>query len=99
MRRDEELFARYGPAKALALARFIAVVRSLLNPVAGALHTPVRTFSLWQVVCGTSGPTAVYGQFAGGTQAHRWCIRRCRHASFEELVSFATVRVRLNYRT
>jgi membrane-associated protein len=28
MRRDEELFARYGPAKALALARFIAVVRS-----------------------------------------------------------------------
>jgi membrane protein DedA with SNARE-associated domain len=71
MRRDEELFARYGPAKALALARFIAVVRSLLNPLASALHTPVRTFTLWQVVCGTSGPTAVNGQFvlpAGGQE-------------------------------
>ena len=24
----------------------------MLNPVAGALHTPVRTFTLWQVVGG-----------------------------------------------
>ena len=52
MRRAEELFARYGPAKAIVLARFIPVVRTVLNPVAGALHTPVRTFTLWQVVGG-----------------------------------------------
>jgi membrane-associated protein len=34
------------------LARFIPVVRTMLNPVAGALHTPVRIFTLWQVVGG-----------------------------------------------
>ena len=52
MRRAEELFARYGPAKAIVLARFIPVVRTVLNPVAGALHTPSRTFTVWQVVGG-----------------------------------------------
>ncbi|MDT7580412.1 MAG: rane-associated protein [Pseudonocardiales bacterium] len=52
MRRAEELLARYGPAKAIVLARFIPVVRTVLNPVAGALHTPVRTFTLWQVIGG-----------------------------------------------
>jgi membrane-associated protein len=46
MRRAEELFTRYGPAKAIVLARFIPVVRTVLNPVAGALHTPLRTFTL-----------------------------------------------------
>jgi len=52
MRRAEELFAKYGPAKAIVLARFIPVVRTMLNPVAGALHTPVKTFTVWQVVGG-----------------------------------------------
>jgi membrane-associated protein len=52
MRRAEELFARYGPAKAIVLARFIPVVRTMLNPVAGALRTPLRVFTFWQVVGG-----------------------------------------------
>jgi membrane-associated protein len=52
LRRAEELFTRYGPAKAIVLARFIPVVRTMLNPLAGALHTPVRTFTLWQAVGG-----------------------------------------------
>jgi membrane-associated protein len=52
LRRAEELFTRYGPAKAIVLARFIPVVRTMLNPLAGALRTPVRTFTLWQVVGG-----------------------------------------------
>jgi membrane-associated protein len=52
MRRADELFARYGPAKAIVLARFIPVVRTVLNPDAGALHTPARTFTLWQIVGG-----------------------------------------------
>ena len=34
------------------LARFIPVVRTVLNPMAGALDVPVRTFTLWQVVGG-----------------------------------------------
>jgi membrane-associated protein len=52
VRRADELFASYGPAKAIVLARFIPVVRTVLNPVAGALRTPVATFTLWQVVGG-----------------------------------------------
>jgi membrane-associated protein len=52
MSRAEEMFARYGPAKAIVLARFIPVVRTVLNQVAGALRTPTATFTLWQVVGG-----------------------------------------------
>lgn len=52
MRRAEELLGRYGPAKAIVLARFVPVVRTVLNPVAGALHTRVSVFTLWQVVGG-----------------------------------------------
>ncbi|MFI1169043.1 DedA family protein [Streptomyces sp. NPDC020801] len=50
--RAEELLERYGFAKAIVLARFVPVVRTVLNPMAGALGVPVRTFSLWQVVGG-----------------------------------------------
>ncbi|MBN9100913.1 MAG: DedA family protein [Pseudonocardia sp.] len=52
LRRAEELFIRYGPAKAIVLARFIPVVRTVLNPLAGALHTPVAMFTVWQAVGG-----------------------------------------------
>jgi membrane-associated protein len=52
MRRAEDLFTRYGPAKAIVLARFIPVVRTVLNPLAGALRTPTATFTLWQCVGG-----------------------------------------------
>jgi membrane-associated protein len=52
MHRAEGMFARYGPAKAIVLARFIPVVRTVLNPVAGALRTPAATFTMWQVVGG-----------------------------------------------
>ncbi|TMU92905.1 DedA family protein [Streptomyces sp. DASNCL29] len=50
--RAEELLARYGHAKAIVLARFAPVVRTVLNPLAGALDVPVRVFTLWQVVGG-----------------------------------------------
>ena len=51
-KRAEELLDRYGHAKAIVLARFIPVVRTVLNPMAGALRVPARTFTLWQVVGG-----------------------------------------------
>ena len=38
--------------KAIVLARFIPVVRTVLNPLAGALDVPTRTFTIWQVVGG-----------------------------------------------
>ncbi|MFD5544565.1 DedA family protein [Streptomyces sp. NPDC127079] len=51
-RRTEELLERYGHAKAIVLARFVPVVRTVLNPLAGALGVPIRTFTLWQAVGG-----------------------------------------------
>jgi membrane-associated protein len=50
--RAEYYFARYGPAKATVLARFVPIVRTFLNPVAGVLHMPARRFLLWNVVGG-----------------------------------------------
>ncbi|MEU6539241.1 DedA family protein [Streptomyces sp. NPDC047000] len=51
-RRAAELMERYGYAKAIVLARFVPVVRTVLNPMAGALDVPVRTFTVWQVTGG-----------------------------------------------
>jgi membrane-associated protein len=51
-RRAEELLERYGHAKAIVLARFVPVVRTVLNPMAGALRVPIRTFTVWQVAGG-----------------------------------------------
>ncbi|MFB7496289.1 DedA family protein [Streptomyces sp. NPDC056161] len=50
--RAEELLDRYGHAKAIVLARFVPVVRTVLNPMAGALGVPARTFIVWQVIGG-----------------------------------------------
>jgi membrane-associated protein len=51
-KRAEELLEKYGYAKAIVLARFVPVVRTVLNPMAGALEVPARTFTLWQVTGG-----------------------------------------------
>ncbi|MGW9130269.1 DedA family protein [Streptomyces sp. NPDC055681] len=51
--RAEELLDRYGHARAIVLARFVPVVRTVLNPLAGALNVPARQFALWQIVGGT----------------------------------------------
>ncbi|MFC4533920.1 DedA family protein [Sphaerisporangium dianthi] len=48
----EHYFAKFGPSKAVVLARFIPIVRTFLNPVAGMLGMPVRRFFLWNVVGG-----------------------------------------------
>jgi membrane-associated protein len=51
-RRAQELLERYGHAKAIVLARFVPVVRTVLNPLAGALRVPIRTFTVWQAAGG-----------------------------------------------
>jgi membrane-associated protein len=48
----ERVFVRFGPAKAIVLARFIPIVRTFMNPVAGVLRVPARTFFVWNVVGG-----------------------------------------------
>ncbi|GAA1360815.1 DedA family protein [Streptomyces beijiangensis] len=50
--RAEEILGKYGHAKAVVLARFVPVVRTVLNPLAGALNVPTRTFTLWQTIGG-----------------------------------------------
>ena len=37
----------------MVLARFVPVVRTVLNPLAGALGVPSRLFTPWQVLGGT----------------------------------------------
>jgi len=34
------------------LARFVPVVRTVVNPLAGVLQVPARVFTLWQVIGG-----------------------------------------------
>ena len=56
----EHHLARYGHGKAIVLARFIPIVRTFLNPVAGVLEVDVRTFTLWNLVGGLLwAPTVV----------------------------------------
>lgn len=48
----EYYFQKFGPAKAVVLARFIPIVRTFLNPVAGVLGMPAKTFFMWNVIGG-----------------------------------------------
>ncbi|WP_329496366.1 DedA family protein [Kitasatospora herbaricolor] len=48
----EEYFEKFGPGKAVVLARFMPIVRTFLNPVAGTLQMPAKTFLLWNVIGG-----------------------------------------------
>jgi membrane-associated protein len=50
---------RYGVAKALVLGRFIPIVRTVVNPLAGALRVPVKVFTLWQVLGGLIWTTSI----------------------------------------
>jgi membrane-associated protein len=58
---------RYGPAKAVLLARFVPVVRTVLNPLAGTVRLDVATFTLWQVVGGVlwAGGVTLAGHWLG----------------------------------
>jgi membrane-associated protein len=48
----EYYFNKFGPAKAVILARFIPIVRTFLNPVAGVLEMPARSFFVWNAIGG-----------------------------------------------
>jgi membrane-associated protein len=52
MTRSRHLLDRYGHGRAIVLARFIPVIRTVLNPVAGALGIPARSFTVWQAIGG-----------------------------------------------
>lgn len=50
--RSREALERYGTGKAIVLARFIPLVRTVLNPMAGTIGVQHRVFTLWQVIGG-----------------------------------------------
>lgn len=51
-RRTREFLDRYGVGKAVVLARFIPLVRTAINPLAGAVAVPVGVFTRWQIAGG-----------------------------------------------
>ncbi|MFC0038391.1 VTT domain-containing protein [Actinomadura rayongensis] len=63
----ELYFNRFGPARAVFIARFIPIVRTFLNPLAGMLGMPARTFFLWNVIGGVVWTDALFllGHFLG----------------------------------
>ncbi|MBT2225941.1 DedA family protein [Nonomuraea sp. NEAU-A123] len=48
----EHFFLKFGPARAVIIARFVPIVRTFMNPVAGVLEMPARTFFLWNAIGG-----------------------------------------------
>jgi membrane-associated protein len=48
----QHYFEKFGPARAVVVARFIPIVRTFLNPVAGMLGMRPRRFLLWNIVGG-----------------------------------------------
>jgi membrane-associated protein len=48
--RAEYYFNDYGAAKAIIFARFIPIVRTFMNPVAGVLEVPARTFLAFNAI-------------------------------------------------
>jgi membrane-associated protein len=48
--KTERYFEKFGPRRAVVLARFIPIVRTFMNPIAGVLGMPTKQFFLWNVV-------------------------------------------------
>jgi membrane-associated protein len=66
--RAADAMNRYGLRKAIVLARFIPVVRTVMNPMAGMLKVPSRIFVPWQVIGGLlwSVGVTMAGYWIGG---------------------------------
>jgi membrane-associated protein len=67
IRRIEPLLERFGQGWVVLICRFIPVLRTFINPAAGILEMPTRTFTLWNVVGGVVWPVAILliGYYAG----------------------------------
>ena len=46
----EKWLRKYGPGKAIVLARFVPFVRTLINPMCGVIGMSAKKFFLWNVV-------------------------------------------------
>jgi membrane-associated protein len=50
--RTGAVLGRFGYAPSIMLARFVPIVRTFLNPMAGAAAVPATTFAIWNVAGG-----------------------------------------------
>ncbi|MDQ1697607.1 MAG: rane-associated protein [Frankiaceae bacterium] len=50
--KTRDVFEQFGPGRAVVLARFVPVVRTFLNPMAGTVGMPARQFTIWNVAGG-----------------------------------------------
>ena len=50
--RTNEVVEKYGYVKALLISRFVPVVRTFINPMAGTIGVPVKLFTTWNVIGG-----------------------------------------------
>jgi membrane-associated protein len=50
--RSAEFFTKYGLAKGVLLARFVPIVRTLINPFAGIIKADPQAFAVWNAVGG-----------------------------------------------
>ena len=52
--RTESAFTRFGHGRAVFIARFVPVLRTFMNPLAGTVRMPLASFTLWNVVGGVA---------------------------------------------
>ena len=57
----EKWLTKYGVGKALVLARFVPVIRTLVNPMAGVLHIPAKKFFIYNTIGGVIWTLGVTG--------------------------------------
>ncbi|MEW2357435.1 DedA family protein [Spirillospora sp. NPDC029432] len=69
VRKAEHHFERFGPANAVVVARFIPIVRTFLNPLAGICGMDARRFLLWNVVGAVIWTDSLFllGHYLGAT--------------------------------
>ncbi|RAY13571.1 DedA family protein [Actinomadura craniellae] len=68
----EHYFNTFGPARAVVIARFIPIVRTFLNPLAGMLGMPAKKFFMWNVIGGILWTDGLFllGHFLGESVPH-----------------------------
>jgi membrane-associated protein len=69
----ERVFERFGPAKAIVMARFVPIVRTFMNPLAGVLEMSPREFFVWNLAGGVLWGTGItlLGYFLGNVDVVR----------------------------
>jgi membrane-associated protein len=69
----EGVFEKFGPPKAVILSRFVPIVRTFMNPLAGVLEMRPREFLVWNLVGGVVWGTGItlLGYFLGNVDVVR----------------------------